>query len=135
FPEGVIYATVLSEEAQSVIGKTGTQTRGVEKLLRRIGFRYAHRVDPFDGGPHFTAPMQEITLVGATRRATADHPMTPAPRDQKALVAIESPEAPFFRAVMTTVRSEGPRDVLVAEDAWEALSLGHSSPIHVLPIE
>ncbi|HVH45549.1 MAG TPA: arginine N-succinyltransferase, partial [Labilithrix sp.] len=63
FPEGTIYASLLPRQAQDVIGKVGAQTRGVEKLLRRIGFRYAERVDPFDGGPHFTAPTDEISLV------------------------------------------------------------------------
>ncbi len=63
FPDGPIYATLLSERARRVIGQVGPQTRGVEKMLRRIGFRYAHRVDPFDGGPHFVAPTDEITLV------------------------------------------------------------------------
>ena len=63
FPEGPIYATLLSSKSQEVIGKVGVQTRGVEKMLRRIGFRYAERVDPFDGGPHFSAPTDEITLV------------------------------------------------------------------------
>ena len=53
--------------AGAVIGKVGASTRGVEKLLRRIGFRYADRVDPFDGGPHFTARMEEISLVTQTR--------------------------------------------------------------------
>src|SRR6202012_2622853 len=52
FPEGPIYASLLPDNAQSVIGKVGAQTRGVEKLLTRIGFHYAFRVDPFDGGPH-----------------------------------------------------------------------------------
>jgi len=135
FPEGVIYATVLSEEARSVIGKTGAQTRGVEKLLRRIGFRYAHRVDPFDGGPHFTAPMQEISLVENTRRTKADRPITAAPNDEKALVAVEFTEPPFFRAVVTRIRAEGARGVAVAQDAWEALSLQEASSLHVLPIE
>ena len=39
-----------------MIGEVGAQTRGVEKLLRRIGFRYAERVDPFDGGPALHRP-------------------------------------------------------------------------------
>src|SRR6185369_2732398 len=69
FPEGTIYASLLPKEAQDVIGKVGAQTRGVEKLLRRIGFRYAERVDPFDGGPHFTAMTDEIKLVVETHRA------------------------------------------------------------------
>ena len=41
FPEGVDLRVVLPPEAQEVIGKVGAQTRGVEKMLRRIGFRYA----------------------------------------------------------------------------------------------
>jgi arginine N-succinyltransferase len=135
FPEGVIYGTVLSEDAQSVIGKTGSRTRGVEKLLRRIGFRYAHRVDPFDGGPHYTAPMHEISLVENTRRTKADHPITPAPGDEKAIVAVEFTEPPFFRAVMTKIRPEGTRGIGVADDAWELLSLHHSSPLWILPME
>ena len=115
--------------------KTGSQTRGVEKLLRRIGFRYAHRVDPFDGGPHFTARMDEIRLVADTRRTRADRPISPMPADKKALIAIELPEAPFFRAVLGSFRDEGPRGVVVDNEAWEILALHHSSPVIVLPIE
>ena len=69
FPEGAIYASLLPQHAQDVIGKVGAETRGVEKMLRRIGFRYAWRVDPFDGGPHFTAPTDEVTLVQRTHEA------------------------------------------------------------------
>lgn len=136
FPDEVIYATVLSEEAQSVIGKTGAQTRGVEKLLRRIGFRYAHRVDPFDGGPHYTARMDEISLVQATRRMRAEGPLSPAPGDRKALVAIEMPDPPFFRAVSCAIREGGAKGtVLVAGDAFELLGLSAGSPIIVLPLD
>jgi arginine N-succinyltransferase len=135
FPEGVIYASVLPKDAQAVIGKTGAQTRGVEKLLRRIGFRYAHRVDPFDGGPHFTARMDEIKLVSDTRRSKADRPITATLADKKALIAVEWPEPPFFRAVMASVRDEGPRGHAVADDAWELLNLRHTSPLIVLPID
>jgi arginine N-succinyltransferase len=134
FPEGTIYATLLPEDAQRVIGKVGAQTRGVEKLLRRIGFRYAHRVDPFDGGPHFTARMEEITLVNDTLRSKADRPITPGPHDRKAIIAVAQPDPPFFRAVAAAFRNEGERGVAIAEDAWERLSLRHLSPIWVLPI-
>jgi arginine N-succinyltransferase len=135
FPEGVIYATVLSKEAQSVIGKTGAQTRGVERLLLRIGFRYAHRVDPFDGGPHYTARMDEITLIEQSRRTRADRPFTPAAGDRKGLVAVESTESPFFRAVIASIRDEPSRGVALGNDAWEHLALHHSSPVIVLPFD
>ena len=135
FPEGVIYTSLLSKDAQSVIGKTGAQTRGVEKLLRRIGFRYAHRVDPFDGGPHYTARMEEISLVERTRRTKADRPLVAGTVETRALLAVESSAPPFFRAVKAPIRDEGARGVAVGEEAWELLNLHHSSPLFVLPLE
>lgn len=63
FPHGVIYTSLLSQEIRDLIGQVGAETRGVEKMLRRIGFRYARQIDPFDGGPHFTARTDEITVV------------------------------------------------------------------------
>ncbi|RYE77467.1 MAG: arginine N-succinyltransferase, partial [Myxococcales bacterium] len=99
FPESVIHASLLDPQAQAVIGKVGTQTRGVEKMLRRIGFQYAHRVDPFDGGPHFSAATDDISLVQRSRRATAalgpDEALT-----TRGLVAVEHPAAPFFVAAL-----------------------------------
>ena len=38
-------------------------------MLRRIGFEYANQIDPFDGGPHFVADTDDITIVKATRQA------------------------------------------------------------------
>lgn len=98
FPDGDIYASLLSAEAQEVIGKVGSQTRGVEKLLRRIGFRYVNRVDPFDGGPHFMAATDEVLLIQRSCRAAATVGELPA-GSRRALVAREYDAAPYFRAV------------------------------------
>lgn len=84
FPSGDIYATLLSPEARAVIGKVGAQTRGVEKILRRIGFRYAERIDPFDGGPHFVAQADEVSLIREAReRRISD---LKEPPDRKSVV-------------------------------------------------
>lgn len=96
FPDGDIYVSLLAHEAQAVIGQVGPQTRGVEKLLRRIGFRYWNRVDPFDGGPHFVAELEEISLVRQTRRV----PARPGIGTVQAIVAVDTP-GPNFRAVLT----------------------------------
>jgi arginine N-succinyltransferase len=135
FPEGVIYASVLPPEAQAVIGKVGASTRGVEKLLRRIGFRYAHRVDPFDGGPHFTARMDEISLVAQTKTTLASRALDPSPSDKKALIAIEPSGHPYFRAVAACVREEDAAGLAVEASAWDALALRPGAPITVLPID
>lgn len=99
FPDGDIYTSLLSPEAQAVIGKVGPQTRGVELLLRRIGFRYWDRVDPFDGGPHFVAPLDEISLVRRARSGA----LRVGPTDSKALLAVSGREPPYFRAIPAPV--------------------------------
>jgi arginine N-succinyltransferase len=140
FPEGIIYASLLPQQAQDVIGKVGAQTKGVEKMLRRIGFRYAERVDPFDGGPHFTATTDEVALVSRSHRArvtkllaASDVPKT------RALVAIETAEPPFFRCVWAPWRAGDESGVPgfegeLATDAAERLGLAEGDEVWVLPV-
>jgi arginine N-succinyltransferase len=136
FPEGAIYATLLPKDAQDVIGKVGAQTKGVEKMLRRIGFRYAYRVDPFDGGPHFTAPTDDVLLVQRTQEvvvtkllAPSEHPKT------KALVAIQQPEAPFIRCVHAPWRANGEAGAEIAKGAADHLGIGEGAKVWLLPLD
>lgn len=101
FPSGDIYASLLAPEAQAVIGEVGRETRGVAKMLSRIGFRYWNRVDPFDGGPHYIAPTDEIELVQRTQRCRITV-REPAERDRRRyLVARTFDGPPWFRCVPT----------------------------------
>jgi arginine N-succinyltransferase len=136
FPEGAVYATLLPQDAQDVIGKVGAQTKGVEKMLRRIGFRYAERVDPFDGGPHFTAPTDEVSLVARTREVTLAKllPSAECPKT-RALVAVERPEAPFFRCVHAPWRANGESGADVAVEAAHHLGVDEGAKVWVLPLE
>ena len=82
FPEEPIYATLLPQAVQDVIGQVGPGTKGVEMMLRRIGFDYANRIDPFDGGPHFQARIDDVALVRETRRVQiADEIPSEIPHD------------------------------------------------------
>src|ERR1051325_2378239 len=63
FPDDPIHTELLPDDVRSVIGQVGEETRAVEKMLRRIGFDYAEQIDPFDGGPHFTARTDDIAIV------------------------------------------------------------------------
>jgi arginine N-succinyltransferase len=136
FPEGAIYATLLPQDAQDVIGKVGAQTRGVEKMLRRIGFRYAWRVDPFDGGPHFTAPADEVTLVARTHEAAITKLLPPSdlPRT-RALFAVERAEAPFFRCVHAAWRGSGDTGAEMEALAAKHLGIAEGDKVWVLPLE
>jgi len=137
FPEGTIYASLLPAQAQGVIGKVGAQTRGVEKLLRRIGFRYAERVDPFDGGPHFTAVTDEISLVAKTRHLTVAEilPEGGTERRGRAVVAVEQTEPPFFRAALAETASRPGDEVALGAVAARALGLVVGAQAWVLPLE
>src|SRR5258708_3156459 len=135
FPDGVIYASVLPRDAQDVIGKVGSQTRGVEKLLKRIGFRHAHRIDPFDGGPHFTAPTDEIALVAKTRRTKVVELLAPTGSKAKSLVAKEEDKSPFVRVVMAETKDMGESGVAIEHDAAEHLGIGPGQEVVTLPLD
>jgi arginine N-succinyltransferase len=133
FPSGSVYASLLSDDARSVIGKVGAQTKGVEKMLRRVGFRYARRIDPFDGGPHFVAPVDEVSLIQETQR-TALKIGTPGAGAPYALVGKSLAEAPFFRAVAVRAEPSG-RHVTLGPDAAEVLAARDGDELSVLPLK
>ena len=130
FPEGTIYASLLPQQAQDVIGKVGAQTRGVEKLLRRIGFRYAERVDPFDGGPHFTAPTDEVSLVRETEHLDVDG-FVEGKTTRRGLIAVETPDAPWFRSVLAGFERSGD-SCLVEAAAAKSLGIAAGDKVWVL---
>ncbi|MCL4226773.1 MAG: arginine N-succinyltransferase [Myxococcales bacterium] len=104
FPDDPIHCELLPTAVQEVIGQVGPETRGVEKILRRIGFEYAGQIDPFDGGPHFTARTDDITLVRDARQVrlrTVDDADGGRPW---AILAVEHRgQRPGFRAVSARV--------------------------------
>jgi arginine N-succinyltransferase len=63
FPSGKIYTTFLPAEARNAIGKVGTSTEPVLHMLKKIGFVYKNQVDPFDGGPHLWANVDDILPI------------------------------------------------------------------------
>lgn len=135
FPEGVVYASLFPEAAQEVIGKVGSQTRGVEKLLRRIGFSYCWRIDPFDGGPHFTAPTEDITLVRRTRRARMVRSLEPNEKAARALCAVELDEPPFIRVVLGRALDLGAEGVAIEAPVAKHLGLEVGDYFLTLPLD
>lgn len=70
FPEEDIYLCLLDSKARLDLGRVGNETRPAQHLLESIGFEYLHEVDPFDGGPHYGANRDDITIVRNCREAT-----------------------------------------------------------------
>jgi len=63
FPSEKIYITFLSAEARNAIGKVSKETEPVMHMLKKIGFQYRNQVDPFDGGPHVSANVDDVLPI------------------------------------------------------------------------
>src|SRR5690606_29815125 len=104
FPHGVVYTALFPREVQDVIGQGGPETKGDEKMLRRIGFAYADQIDPFDGGPHFKARTDDITLVSSSRQVVFE---TRAADDPGGWTIVAREEGARFRAIAAQARLDG----------------------------
>jgi arginine N-succinyltransferase len=128
--------TLLPPHVQQLVGQVGPETKGVEKMLREIGFEYAQRIDPFDGGPHFHATIDEISLVGAAARIRAgDAPAPDSSGGSAFLVARESASAPFFVATKVLApRPDNDGRLALPPDAREVLKATPGDELAILPL-
>ncbi|XXF77177.1 arginine N-succinyltransferase [Myxococcaceae bacterium GXIMD 01537] len=134
FPSSDIYATVFPDRVQKVLGEVGPQTRGVQRMLERVGFRYVERIDPFDGGPHFEANVADISLIRKYRTlklAAEDFEL----EGDDVLVAVEEESGRNrFRAVRCTVRQDH-QLVFLPPKAKEALGAEPGDKLSLIPFE
>lgn len=123
FPDDPIHTELLPDDVQAVIGVVGDDTKPVERMLRRIGFDYAGQIDPFDGGPHFCANTDNITLIKSAievgvrvvGEADGERPW--------AVMAVEGKTRPQFRAIGTRVIPLEPNVVGITDDARKRLDI------------
>jgi arginine N-succinyltransferase len=105
-------------------------------MLRAVGFRYARRVDPFDGGPHFVAPTDEVSLIRESRRARVrgglDVRTHPAGRRGVILQYLGSP--PYARSVQSEFAWVEPDGVDLPEAVRAHLGLDAGAEVVVTPL-
>ena len=134
FPPFDVYASLLPPAARHALGTVGRRARPVKAMLERLGFRYVKRVDPFDGGPHYEAPLAAIPLVKAYRTgALLEAPLRADAPDW--LVARTPARGPSrFRAVRTPARLEAGRLALPA-GAARRLGASPGETLHLIPFD
>ena len=104
FPDDPIHTELLSDEVRALIGQVGPDTKAVERMLRKIGFEYAGQIDPFDGGPHFTAKTDDITVVKHAKEMPVKLVGDADGERPWAVMAVELPgQRPQFRAIAARV--------------------------------
>jgi arginine N-succinyltransferase len=124
FPDDPIHTELLPDDVRAIIGQVGPETKAVERMLRRIGFEYAEQIDPFDGGPHFVAQTDEISLVREAREVavtTVEHADGERPW---AVLAVEGgAQKPAFRAIGARVIPMNHDAVGITADARRRLAI------------
>ncbi len=137
FPSGKVYTTFLSAEARNAIGKVGKETEPVVHMLNKIGFKYKNQVDPFDGGPHLWADVEDLLPVKNIAHAKYQRPLSETARlDFQGGLLCKARQAPgTFRAVsVSAVISQGRLEL--AEKAVEIeklLSLSPGDEVEFMP--
>ncbi len=122
FPDDPIHTELLSDDVRALIGKVGPETQAVENMLRRIGFDYAGQIDPFDGGPHFTAKTDEITVVEHAKEVVTKTISEADGERPWAILAVETTDRPQFRATgARVIPSDGA--VGITEDTRRRLGI------------
>jgi len=136
FPPGGIYATLFPPKVERLLGAVGPGAQGVAHLLERIGLRPVSRIDPFDGGPHYEARTDEVSLVAGHRRlSVARRALEAAAGGPTVLVGVDRPSGELrFRAVRTPLRVEG-EEALLPGEARRLLGVKPGQAVHVVPFD
>lgn len=122
FPTGLVYTNLFPSDVQNDIGKVGKQTQGVKAMLQKIGFEYANQIDPFDGGPHYIAKTDKITLVKAAGQKSVAIGK-PSSKAKWTLLATQTP----FRATAAMVESHD-SSLVIDKDVASNLTLKAGDP-------
>jgi arginine N-succinyltransferase len=124
FPDDPIHTELLPDDVRAVIGQVGAETKAVEAMLRRIGFEYAGQIDPFDGGPHFCAKTDAISIVQDARELAVRTVNDADGERPWAVLAIELVgQRPQFRAISARVIPMEDGAIGITEDARKRLGI------------
>lgn len=140
FPQAPIYVCILPEEVRDQIGVVGPLSAAALHVLEKIGFRFLHHIDPFDGGPYWGARLEDIAVVKRLRhlRARVTDPATAPVRvslgndagREEVLVVPET--SADFRALRVRARILADEVLLTPEDAAD-LGLRTGKGVAVAP--
>jgi arginine N-succinyltransferase len=134
FPSSDVYTSLFPERVQKVLGEVGPNTKGVQRMLERVGFRYVERIDPFDGGPHFEANTGDVTLIRRYRTlklAEEDFEL----EGDDVMVAVEQDSGRNrFRSVRCSARLDNQHVYLPAK-AKQALDASPGEKLSIIPFE
>jgi arginine N-succinyltransferase len=142
FPQTRLYVSLLPRRIQKLIGQVGPETRNVQRMLESIGFAYSHQIDPFDGGPHFQAPTDRISIVQhATharifrqdRKTGSSHPQSKDGPSGRFLLASERQGR--FRSVVADIDRTDDEKVILSSATRKQLGVREDDTVWMSPLK
>jgi arginine N-succinyltransferase len=127
-PKYPIYVSLLSAEAQAVIGQVHEKTRPALRLLEQEGFRHKGYVDIFDAGPSVEANLENIRSARTSLKLPTKIDNERA-KSGKEYFAINT-EIKNFRGVCTPLKvDEQEQVVYITSHGADALNISEGEPI------
>ena len=127
FPEEDIYLALLDSKARLVMGRVAEETQAAEYMLKKIGFQSTDEVDPFDGGPHLRATIDDIPLVKNKKDYTLKK-TTNQKFESMGLVGLRDIDE--FIGCQSAYAAEGD-SLYLPEPAWKTMDLSEGQKLSV----
>lgn len=141
-PKYPIYVSMLSKEAQAVIGQVHEKTKPALGLLKKEGFVHRGFVDLFDAGPTVEADIDQIKSVKSSFLCQVSI------AQNQALNQVQSPADPtyalsnlsvkHFRATLTQnlilARENNQQQVVIPQQLADALNVRQGDQLRVLAL-
>nr|WP_086940675.1 arginine N-succinyltransferase [Thaumasiovibrio occultus] len=137
-PKLPIYVSLLSKDAQAVIGKVHENTQPALHMLEQEGFSWRGYIDIFDGGPTVECQQRHIESVRHSFCATvvlADEGNTTSAsaQRQQALFLLSNRRCAGFRATIAYAELNDD-SVVLSPDVARALKLSAGESARLLPL-
>jgi arginine N-succinyltransferase len=131
-----INLTLLPCNAIDIIGQVGEATRPARRMLEELGFRYTHRIDPFDGGPHLEADLDRVSAINrsfsaAVARSAGDATASMA----EGIISVERPDTGFMAVAGHYAHEPGATTVDLSEPAYRTLGLSPGETVWITPYD
>jgi arginine N-succinyltransferase len=110
FPETPLYTFLLPEGVRASLGAVGENSRGAVRLLEQAGMRFLNHIDPFDGGPYYGAPTEELRPVKEFRTCVGVEGAPAAERVHLCMIATDGDRG--FRAVLAAAERQDDKIVV-----------------------
>ncbi|GAB3013178.1 arginine N-succinyltransferase [Bowmanella dokdonensis] len=131
-PKYPIYVSLLSKEAQAVIGKVHEKTRPALQLLESEGFRCRGYVDIFDAGPTVEADLQHIRTAQNSRKL----PVRIGDTEGANTFQIINTRIQGFRGIAAPLRIDEQQEVaILSRQAADALQIDEGDKVRFAPLK